>query len=327
MLFKRPNSRRWWVRIITPDGKKVRQSSGTEDKKAAEEYEAALKTQLWRQERLGEKPSHTWQAAVVRWIEETHHKASHEDDLSHLRWPDPILKGKLLEDVDRDTLDDVLKKCVREGWESAEAKEKGMVWKGRKLGPVSNATCNRTTALVRSILRKAAREWAWIAQAPAARMLPEPKRRIRWLTREQADHLMSYLPEHLLDMVQFSLATGLREANVTGLCWSQVDLDRRVAWCHADEMKGEKAIAVPLNTDAMRVLRRRVGLHQERVFTYKGEPIIKAGSTAWKKALERAGIEDFRWHDLRHTWANWYVQAGTPLHVLQELGGGVLQRW
>lgn len=41
---------------------------------------------------------------------------------------------------------------------------------------------------------------------------------------------------------------------------------------------------------------------------------------AWKGALARVGIADFRWHDLRHTWASWHVQAGTPLHVLQELG-------
>ena len=57
------------------------------------------------------------------------------------------------------------------------------------------------------------------------------------------------------------------------------------------------------------------------VFTYDGEPVTRANNHAWRKALKRAGIENFRWHDLRHTWASWHVQAGTPLHVLQELGG------
>jgi len=47
----------------------------------------------------------------------------------------------------------------------------------------------------------------------------------------------------------------------------------------------------------------------------------KAGGRAWRNALRRAGIEEFRWHGLRHTWASWHVQSGTPLHVLQELGG------
>lgn len=44
-------------------------------------------------------------------------------------------------------------------------------------------------------------------------------------------------------------------------------------------------------------------------------------NTAWRAALRRAGIEDFRFHDLRHTWASWLVQAGTPISVLQEMGG------
>jgi integrase len=76
---------------------------------------------------------------------------------------------------------------------------------------------------------------------------------------------------------------------------------------HPDQAKARRAIAVPLNDAAMEVLGRQKGNHFVRVFTYK--------------ALKRAGIESFRWHDLRHTWASWHVQDGTPLHVLQELGG------
>ena len=68
-------------------------------------------------------------------------------------------------------------------------------------------------------------------------------------------------------------------------------------------------------------MKYRLGKHSVNVFTYAGKPIGQVNTKAWRAALERAGIEDFRWHDLRHTWASWHAQAGTPLHVLQELGG------
>ncbi len=69
------------------------------------------------------------------------------------------------------------------------------------------------------------------------------------------------------------------------------------------------------------MIRDQIGKHEAYVFTYQGRPIKDANSTAWKNALKKAGIENFRWHDLRHTWASWHVQQGTPLAVLQELGG------
>ena len=57
------------------------------------------------------------------------------------------------------------------------------------------------------------------------------------------------------------------------------------------------------------------------MFTFHGAPIVQVGTKAWTAALKRAGIEDFRWHDLRHTFATWHRQAGTPTHELQKLGG------
>lgn len=53
------------------------------------------------------------------------------------------------------------------------------------------------------------------------------------------------------------------------------------------------------------------------MFAYRGKPLPQVNTKAWRAALKRTGIHGFRWHDLRHTWASWHVQAGTPLHALQ----------
>src|SRR5258706_503525 len=57
------------------------------------------------------------------------------------------------------------------------------------------------------------------------------------------------------------------------------------------------------------------------VFSFRGEPVHQVSTKAWYTGLEKAGIENFRWHDLRHSWASWHVQQATALHAPQELGG------
>jgi integrase len=115
----------------------------------------------------------------------------------------------------------------------------------------------------------------------------------------------------------FALATGLRQSNVIGLEWSHVNLDTGHAWVDAAHSKNRKPIAVPLNTTALAVLQRQLGKHPERVFTFRGRPLAWGNTLAWRKALKRAGIDNFRWHDLRHTRASWYRQSGAPTHERQ----------
>jgi integrase len=151
-------------------------------------------------------------------------------------------------------------------------------------------------------------------------MYRKSKRRVRWITPEQAKTLLAELPEHQRDIVLFALATGLRQSNVTPLTWSQVDMDRATGWIAADDAKNKEDIHVSLSPLAVDILRRQHGKHQERVFTYSGRPVGQVNTRAWRSALQQAGISDFRWHDLRHTWASWLIQNGTPLYDLQEMG-------
>ena len=260
-----------------------------------------MKGELWRIAKLGEKPRRTWNDAVVRWLKEQAHKATIETDKMHFRWLDSHLGGKPLEAISRNVVDRITDAKLAEG--------------------VSNATANRVLEIVRAVLRKCMNEWEWLDRVPRVRMLKEPTRRIRFLTRNEAQRLLAALPEHLADMAAFSLATGLRRANVTGLEWTQLDLARRIAWVHPDQAKARKAIAVPLNGEAVLLIRKWLGKHPTHVFSFKGKPVHQVSTKAWYTALGKAGIEDFRWHDLRHTWASWHVQQGTPLHALQELGG------
>jgi len=298
-LYKRTDSPRWWVKI-SHGGRTIQRSTGTEDKAQAQEYHDKLKASLWEQQRLGVKPRRSWKEAVVRWLAETSEKVTHPEDMRELRWLDPFLGSLMLDEVTLDVIDAI---------------------KAAKLKAACKPTVNRYLALVRAILLRSRDDWEWIDKVPKVKLFKEGAGRERSITVAQAETLVSELPAHQRDVVVFALATGLRQSNVLGLEWSHVDLAAGHAWVGADQSKNGKPIAVPLNATAQEVLRRQLGKHRERVFTYAGKPLGHANTLAWRKALKRAGIANFRWHDLRHTWASWHRQSGTPTHELQRLGG------
>ena len=280
------------------DGKRVRKSTQTSNKAEAQQF---LVRHYTEDKRKSESIDRSWQEAAVRWLKETSYKKSHKDDIIRLRWFDNFLGNKLLKEINRDLIDEMTEARLADG--------------------VCNTTVNRYLELIRAILRRCRDDWEWIGHIPKVRMLPTAKRRVRWLTRVEAERLFATLPHHLEAMARFSVATGLRASNVLNLTWEQVDLSRRVAWIHHDQSKTGKSIPVPLNDEALGVLRGERFKHDEYVFTFRGRRIKQANTKAWRAALKRAGIEDFRWHDLRHTFASWHIQNGTPIHVLAELGG------
>lgn len=297
------NSPNWYVRFTAPDGRRVFQSAGTPVRREAEEYEAQLKARLWREHRLGESQT-TWQEAVVSWLNSTEHK-DRSGVLERLRWLDPYVGHLSLREIDSGVLHDLRDAKLATG--------------------VKAGTVNRHLAVVSAVLRYAARR-GWVTSPPPVPRMKEPKGRLRFLSHAEARNLIDHLrarprSEHTADMAEFTLATGLREANVTGLRWDRVDMERRRAWVPAEESKSGKPIRVPLSDLALSILERRSGGHDLWVFTYRGVRIRKAGSDGFKSAVRACGLKGVTWHTLRHTWASWHAMAGTPLQVIMELGG------
>lgn len=301
-LYKRKDSPYWWIKLppIRGELKHFYQSTETANKRQAQRLHDKLCAERWELDKIGVKPLRTWDDATAKWLEETSHKRTHEWDKSMIRWFKPHLGARSLNTINRELLDEVRR-----------VRSKG----------VTSSTVNRYMALVRSILRRACYDWEWIDRVPKVGMMRQSDGRVRSLTREEFARLLAELPDHLADMARFSVATGLRQANVKRLQWKQISLERQHLWVAADQHKSGKAHSVPLNAAAMDVLIKRQGDHPTNVFTYEGEPIEQVSTKAWRSALKRAGIENFRWHDLRHTFATWHREAGTPTHELQRLGG------
>ena len=299
-IYRRPDSSLWWINATLPNGKRVRQSAGTDLKEDAEAYLAKLKLDAYRETHFGIKPNRSWQEAVVRYLELKRTLRSFSDVQRICRFLDAYLGSMMLNQINGDVV-----------WSVVQ----GELKKGNK-----PATVNRYLSTMRSLLRMARDEWQWIDNFPKIKLLKGEVERDRWLTHEEADRLIRHCAPHLAALVRFALATGCRASEITGLEWNRVDLSRHTAWLN--QTKNGTPRGVPLNEDAVEVLKAQIGKNLTHCFTFQGEPIgWQISNTAWHTALKVSGIENFRFHDLRHTWASWHRQAGTSYDELKDLGG------
>lgn len=330
----------WHCHFVTPSGKRIRRSLGTGDKKQAQELHDKLKAEAWRVDQIGDLPARTFEECCIRWLREKEDKRSLDDDRTKIEFFLQHFSGRDISTITAEQVNDAVSKMInRRHLRIWQTRRDSAVRKGKEpppyvAKPVSQATKSQHLSFMRGLLRAVANDWGWIKTAPVIKTKKPVSKRIRWLTRDEAERLIECMPESIKPVVIFALATGLRRSNILDLEWQQVDMQRKVAWVNPENAKAGKAIGVALNDTACRVLRDQIGKSSKWVFVHTKPkhrpdgtvtPAIRKmrvdDNQAWNIGLRKAGIEDFRFHDLRHTWASWLIQSGVPLSVLQEMGG------
>ena len=235
-----------------------------------------------------------------------------DDEKMHMRVILEYFGGKFLSDVGRRDV------------ESFQAMRRAIKrWDGR---PRANSTCNREMQAIRRLLNKAV-EWDLLERNPASRfkLLPEPRGRTRFLSLEEAKKLLESASRHLRPIIICALETGMRRNEILTLRWRDVDMANRSIYL--ERTKNGYSRQVPISSrllTTLATLPRRLG--NDYVFT--GEPKVgKIGRpfhdvrTSFANACRKAGIEDFRFHDLRHTAASHMAMAGVPLRTIGEILG------
>lgn len=298
-VYKRKGSPHWQI-AFSLKGRRVQRSSGTSSRQEAEVIEARLKQDIWDQITHGKRPPVTLREAGLRWIEEkAHEKRTISRDARRLKRLCESLGNRQLETIERK---DVIK----------------VITEKRKLAP---STINSHLALVAAIQNIACQEWQITTQRSRIRLLPVDNERVRWITPEEADKVIQILPDRFKDPARLALATGLRKHNVLKMEWGWVNLVNRTVTIPAAHFKGKRTFTCILNQDAVDIIRRQIGKNTRYVFGTDGQPLARMRWERWDELMEKIGLEDFHWHDLRHTWASWHVQLGTSLQELKELGG------
>lgn len=230
------------------------------------------KAELWRIAKLDDFPNVTFDEACLRWIEEKANKKSLDDDKGRLGFWLLYFSGTRLKDITEAKIYSAISKMKNRQeqlrWKSRvnSAKRKGIEIPAYQAKEVSIATKAKHLALLKSMMGSAERDWKWIEKSAVIKVPSAREKRIRWLEPDEAERLINECPEPLRSTVEFALATGLRRSNIINLAWSQIDMQRKVAWIEPENSKSGKAIGVALNDTACCTLTRQLGNHQKWVF-------------------------------------------------------------
>jgi len=153
--------------------------------------------------------------------------------------------------------------------------------------------------------------------------LPENNERKRILSQDELDRLLAEVPQHAKDIILTGYFTGMRAGEIFNLTWDKVNVEEGYIELEAEDTKTKEPRRIYFNEAILEILTKlnKVRhLSHNNVFTYKGAP-IKSIKTCLTNACKKAEIENFRFHDLRHTFNTMMRKAGVPKSVIMNLTG------
>jgi len=298
----------WWVRYVDAQGRFRREKAGTKGNAIA--LYRKRKTEALEGKKLPEK----LRRATVTFAEiacdalaySKAHKRTYEDDVARMERMLGWFRDRSGDSVAPQEIERHFEECIeQEGWAAS--------------------TVNHYRSLLSLTYRLAIRNGkASSNPARATRHRKEDNSRVRYLTAEEEAKLRVVLerdwPSHIPEF-ELALHTGLRLSEMYGLDWQDVDLSRRLLLVRRGK-NGESRYA-RLNSMALKALaelRKRSDGAGPVIRNLRGEPLAK-GRYWFEKAVKEAGIGDFHWHDLRHTFASRLAMAGVGLRAIQDALG------
>lgn len=214
-----------------------------------------------------------------------------------------FFKGRRLGDITAGKIEDYIAKRLDDG--------------------VANATINRELTCLKHMYNMAIK-WHDARDNPVTDVtfLKEPPGRTRYLLEDDAKHLIDHASAFLKPVIITALNTGMRLGEIMHLTWNQVHIERVLdPYLELTETKNNKARHIPLNDDMIKLLEGVQKRDDDFVFHGSlGQP-LKCIKVAWQNALRKSGITDFRFHDLRHTFASHFIMKGGDLLTLKEILG------
>lgn len=315
MPFKRKGSPYWWAVYTDATGKRVRRTTGTTDLRAAEALESKWRAEIYQQRHWGEQPKRSFEEVMTEFLRYAQRQRSFETTQHRIRRLRKSFGGFCMHDL--------------------KAKEIRAYIREREDDGVSPSTINRELAAMSSAINHCNREHEWELPNPVkGRMVRESEGRERYLTYGEIGRLVTTARQQkngdlLADFILLAVNTGCRRNEMLGLEWGRVDLasDQPVLRLEGRHTKSGKRRTVPLNDEARNALMRRKAFCAAHcpaspwVFARASGERAVSVRNGFIVACKRAGIEDMRIHDLRHTAASWMITEGAPLEVVKELLG------